>query len=238
MPADLRDSILHFKVRHISIDIKENMNNQWLKMVLFFMLALLWNACSVENDYEVISSENILPKAEGEYDYSKDSLKMKEVERSSFEGNLRQSVPKISFEGENILKKREQLFMPNRLGYAEKNETYFMLDSIPFHLIEWSFEDSLKTVNAFYNWLDCFGQSCNSIRIDEEKNGSKEAFVIWISNTRISYLASNQRINRSIWQETIFGKEQEIWNYIIQQAPRGKMNWVVSVALEEREVKE
>ncbi|HZH85811.1 MAG TPA: hypothetical protein VFD77_00745 [Brumimicrobium sp.] len=209
------------------------MNNQWLKWFSFFILTVIWSACSNDKDFEIIDSESILPQAQGQYDYSEDTSQNEEVEISPFEEHLKQSFPDINFKGENTLEKREMLFMPDRLGYTEKNETYFTHDSIPFHLIEWTFKDSLKTVNAFYNWLDCFGHKCKSIRIDEEKNGSKEAFVVWISNTKITYLASIKSINRRIWQKAIFDLKENNWNYVIHQAPHGKINWTVSASQKE-----
>lgn len=201
---------------------------QMNKCFFLALTVLFISSCSDKNEYEIINSEEVLPQSQGNYEYSGDSLVSEIKELNPTERTLLAQFPDISFEDENPLKEREMLFMPNRLGFSEKKEVFFTKDSIPFHFIEWTFEDSLKTVNAFYNWIDCFGTTCRSIRIDEEINGSKEAFVIWISNSKISYLASSKNINRRSWQDVLTVNEKKEWNYIIHQAPRGKMNWLVS----------
>ncbi|WP_107037730.1 hypothetical protein [Brumimicrobium mesophilum] len=199
--------------------------NKWFLLVSLF---LLWSSCSDDTEYEIVNSDEILPQSQGTYTYEEDSIELDEVELSSTQRTLSQIFSTIDFDSENILKEREILFMPNRLGFTDKEEIYFTNDSIPYHFIEWVFEDSLKTVNAFYNWMDCFGNKCNSVRINEEINANKEAFVIWISNNKISYLSSTKTIKRRIYQDVLLNNEEKKWNYILQQAPRGKINWVVS----------
>jgi len=197
------------------------------KIILIILTALLWSSCSDNTEYVILNSEEILPQAQGNYDYSDDSLDSIELELTPTQETLLQLFPDLNFDEENILKEREMLFMPNRLGFLNKDEIYFMKDSIPYHFIEWEFGDSLKTVNAFYNWLDCFGPKCSSIRIDEEINGSKESFIIWVSDSKISYLASSKNLNRRTWQDVFLSDQKKKLNFIIHQSPRGKMNWVV-----------
>lgn len=198
--------------------------NKWF---ILLIVAVLWSSCSNKNEYEIVSSEEVLPQAQGSYEYEDDSINEDKIELNPSETLLLQVFPDVNFDEENTLKNREMLFIPNRLGFKNKEETYFNRDSISYHFIEWEFEDSLKTVNAFYNWLDCFGHNCRSIRIEEEKNGSKEAFVIWVTNNKITYIASSKNINRKTWQETFFGEEKNTWNYIIYQGRGGKMKWII-----------
>lgn len=202
---------------------------QMSKLVAFVFIPFLWTSCSNENEYEVVNSEEILPQSKGNYNYVQDSLVQDEMILNPTEELLKQLFLEVEFDNKNILEDREMLFIPNRLGFKSKEETFFIKDSIPFHFIAWEFEDSLKTVNAFYNWLDCFDHDCKSIRIDEEINGSKESFIIWVSDFKISYLASTTFINRKEWQGIFLSDQKKEFNYVIRQAPRGKLNWVVSV---------
>ena len=211
------------------------MNSQFKIWFILLIVAFSWSACTDDTEYEILTSEDILPQAKGKYDYSEDSLTDEEAPITPFEENLIELFPELNFDQENILKERKKLFMPDRLGYKSKEETYFYKDSVPFHVIEWTFDDSVKTVNAFYNWLDCFGHDCRSIRIDETKNGSQEAFAIWITNNKITYIASSKSISLKTWQEVFFGKEKDLWYYVIQQAPRGKINWIYSTIQRKKE---
>lgn len=196
--------------------------NKWLLLV---SLILLWNSCADDTEYEVVSSQDILPQAQGNYDYTEDTIPEIEMDLSPTQELLIKAIPEITFDENNKFKERKILFMPDRLGFSNKEETYFMKDSIPFHFIEWTFADSLKTVNAFYNWLDCFGEKCKSIRITEEINGSPEAFLIWVSNESIYYLGSVQNLKKNYWENILFTEEDIQWNFKMHQAQRGRILW-------------
>jgi hypothetical protein len=67
-----------------------------------------------------------------------------------------------------------------------KNVIYKNGDSINHN--RWTFKDSTQTKNAFYNWLDCFGTRCTSVKLFEPfKSGS------------ISYISSNQVLDKETW---------------------------------------
>lgn len=198
-----------------------------LHLLFFGGLFLLCFSCTEKDDYEVISSEDVLPQAEGQYDYVEDTTKQDHLELNEFEQRLIDTIPNIQFTNTNYFYIESTRLMPNQLGSQKKNETYFILDSIPYHFIEWTFKDSSRTVNAFYNWLDCFGNDCRSIKLDEEVNGCKQAFIIWVSDTRISYFESTLNIDENKWKQILLNKKGA-WNFIIRQAPNGKIKWIES----------
>lgn len=208
--------------------------NKWFLLISLF---LLWSSCSDNTEYEILSSEDILPQAQGNYDYSEDTLLEAEMDKNPTQELLLKAIPEITFDENNELKERKILFMPDRLGYSNKEETFFMKDNIPFHFIEWTFADSLKTRNAFYNWLDCFGEKCKSIRISDEINGSPEAFLIWVSNESIYYLRSNQNLNKNYWESIFFKNDDIKWNLKMQQAKRGRILWVLPMPEIEKPVR-
>ncbi|MGB1104801.1 MAG: hypothetical protein ACPG21_14415 [Crocinitomicaceae bacterium] len=41
------------------------------------------------------------------------------------------------------------------------------------NLFYYAFEDTTKTKNAFYNWLDCFGSDCAMVKLEEEVDAIK-----------------------------------------------------------------
>ena len=201
----------------------------------FAFIAILFTSCTDDTEYEVVSIDEVLPQAQRDYDYSEDTLQKEETDLSPTQEQLLNVDPEIVFDKNNELKDRKSLFMPDRLGYSEKSEEYFQKDSISFHYIKWSFEDSLKTVNAFYNWLDCFGEKCKSIRLTDEINGSPEAFLIWVSNESIYYLGSDQNLNKNYWEDKLFGKDEIEWNIKMHQAVRGRIVWSLPTPEKENE---
>lgn len=193
--------------------------------VVFVLLALF--ACSSNEEIELVDSESILPKAEREYIYDEDTTKVEVDSLSKLEKVILNKFPNAEFEFSNDFTRRKSLHMPDRLGYQEKNDILFKVESVSYQFMKWTFSDSLKTINAFYNWLDCFGENCKSIRVAEKVNGSKEAFIIWVSNGSINYLVSDHNLKRKEWEKLLFDDKNMEWNFKMHQATRGEILWLV-----------
>lgn len=92
---------------------------------------------------------------------------------------------------------------------------------------QWMYPDSLKTMNAFFNWLDCFGPECSSYKIGEEVNMQKDGFIFFINDTLITYFSSSTKLELNNWQqylEKFYGIDQ--WDVVIWQQPRKKAVWM------------
>lgn len=196
-----------------------------------FLAVLLLFSCSKEAEIEVVDSSEILPQAKEDYGILEldktNTIDSNAFQATPYQIELSERMPSLLFNQENELKDIKTMFMPDRLGFNDKNDTYFLKDSIPFHLIEWTFPDSSKTINAFYNWLDCFGANCKSIRIEEAVNVSKEAFIIWVFENKLVYLASNRIISEKDWEDLI-NNETDSYYYLLKQSPNGKTTWKIN----------
>src|SRR5690606_18963426 len=53
-----------------------------------------------------------------------------------------------------------------------------------------SYKDTTFSQNAFYNWLDCFGENCTSLKIDDEIVFRKSHGQVWWTDTLIIYYES------------------------------------------------
>lgn len=197
-------------------------------IILFSTLALYFTACTSEEAQEVIDLSELLPEVEGDYNYEIDSTLQIEPLFSEAELMLKSKLPELTFDTLKTLKNKNSIFLPDRLGYLEKEEHYFIYDSIPYHYINWSFEDSVKSINAFYNWLDCFNTDCRSIRINDKRNGSANAFHIGQSNQGIYFLESSKSIPNEEWVSLLLNDDTIEWNYYITQTPKGRINWKIS----------
>lgn len=187
-------------------------------------------ACNNKEQSTIVHANELLPQSKRNYSYPKDTT-ITTAKLDTFQMKLQQFYPAIQFSDTNVLYDINSHFLPNQLGYTTKENYFFELDSVPYHFLRWTYTDSLHTINAFYNWLDCFGNHCKSIRIDENKNGTKNGFLLYVSNKKIAYLESTQTIAKSQWDSTLFSlPEPAKWNYVIKQSPIGKLQWVKSVS--------
>lgn len=196
------------------------------KHISFLFLGLALASCQHEQEVETISTEEFLPKAQREYDYSEDTIQEVQKELSATQKVIKSNFNAVGFEINKTSSMNALIFMPDRLGHIKNEKLIFSADSVVYHYRHWQFKDSLQTMNAFYNWLDCFMEQCKSIRINENINGSYDAFAVWVSNSSIYYLSSDQKnINKSQWESILIPEEAIEWNYIMHQAKQGRIEW-------------
>jgi hypothetical protein len=99
---------------------------------------------------------------------------------------------------------------------------------------QWIYKDSIKTRNALYNWLDCFGSNCKSIKYLESRNFQPEAMLIFVNDTSINYISSPLALRKEQWQQ-YFEKYNRIdsWDNVIVQRKKGKAEWLYFGKLEQ-----
>ena len=105
-----------------------------------------------------------------------------------------------------------------------KNKLYVENDSI-LHF-RWSFKDSTTTKNALYNWLDCFGNNCNSIKMYEAFKSEKRNSLIFINQKSISYISSKHGLTKELWmnfEKSTFSKDS--MQLLIVQQPGKNALW-------------
>ncbi len=185
--------------------------------------------CTQEENTETIEVSDIIPEAEGDYNYA-DSSKSEEVEQDPLStalfdefGNRFQDNHAESF-GDSWT------FIPDRVQTDSSFNKVFELDSSAIQLKSWYFIDSLRTINALYNWLDCFGGGCQEVSIADSINVSSESFILLQSNTQIHFVRSEENLNFNNWKK-FFGKitkDKSSWNLIIQQRKNDILDWTIS----------
>jgi hypothetical protein len=120
----------------------------------------------------------------------------------------------------------DTLFYPQRFG-PSKVETWICTNSVDsLSLVELGFSDSLKTFNAFYNWLDCFGPKCRTIQLLESFKVSGRNSLILVKSKSILFVESNHKISI---EKVISGlekkKEKQVWDYILHAVKGKKAQW-------------
>tara|TARA_B100000809_G_C15053632_1_gene499860 strand:+ start:61 stop:645 length:585 start_codon:yes stop_codon:yes gene_type:complete len=90
----------------------------------------------------------------------------------------------------------------------------------------YNFSDSVKLNNAFYNWLDCFGDDCNEVKLNQniENVKSTPSFTLVYDTTLISieYLCEN---DWKSFQNCIIKQYGENYRYLINVECGGPLKW-------------
>ncbi len=119
-------------------------------------------------------------------------------------------------------------FYPERFRPLRKDKYALMFGEDSTIICQWVYEDSSRVTNAFFNWMDCFGDDCESVSIGEEKRIAKSSISIYANDTTLIYFSSNQD-NQKAWSKFLetAGYEED-WNYILEQKRYGKTRWFKS----------
>ena len=201
--------------------------NQYLSVIMaLFFTSLLFTSCSdsSKDTSNVVDLDEFLPKSEKSYNYDEDTTQqIKEHIPDSLELLIKSKISDAVFlRGEDLSNTK---YFPDRLDFTQRFQHEIKIDSASYDIVIWEFEDSIHTINAFYNWMDCFGDKCKSIRIGESKWIYDGSFQIFIDDLSIIYVASDQNINVDLWLALFQPKVKEKWNYRLHQALKRKTKW-------------
>ena len=185
--------------------------------ILYFAISLL--SCGEKNKHEVLDMSDITPSSERNYDTV--AAKIDTIDygfNSAVANELGLNLSGIHF--------YEDPLFPDRFNPRTTKKLVLMQEMDSTFYCQWSYRDSVATKNAFYNWIDCFGERCKSINMYERANLQKENFVLFMSDTAIIYISSSKLLKYADWQ-TYFEKTYKIedWKLIMHQGVRGKTNW-------------
>jgi len=112
-----------------------------------------------------------------------------------------------------------------KIRFSQKlNETVSYVD-----VYQYNFSDSLKLNNAFYNWLDCFGDKCAEIKINKDvKIISKAPSFTLVYDTilvSVKYDVEFDKANINSFQDSILSKFGNQIRYEIQTDQKGNLKW-------------
>jgi hypothetical protein len=117
--------------------------------------------------------------------------------------------------------------LPDRFGAKFVQKMYWKTEKDSLCLMDWEFKDSIKTATAFYNWLDCFGNSCKTIKIGDNVKIHPRNILILVNENHLFSIDSNLKIDQEKWLKML--KDQSIgenWKFIVSQPKRGKATWM------------
>ncbi len=188
---------------------------------IVFILIFFISSCN-ENKKEVIEFESIQPKSS-----PKENKSNKPSSTYSWDTSLLTYFTNYSNNSLiDSIKRISLIQIPDRISLksTDKFSLYFNNDSTAYY--HWKYSDSLSTKNALYNWLDCFGESCNSIKLNEKKQFQKAPFLLFIGEKNMIFISSSKKAILRIWFDFIKLKyAKETWRTVIEQKQNNTANW-------------
>jgi hypothetical protein len=194
------------------------MKNNYL--FLLSLILLISAACGGNQKDKVIDMKDITPQAKHKEPVLKAEEKASDY---GFNRSVADSVGLKVMEIDSV----EEPFFVDRFSPRSQIKLQLQLKEGQLLYCQWTFKDSLKTKNAFYNWIDCYGEKCKSIHFGQKVNFQKDNFRLFMNDTSITYISSSLKLSTKDWQaylKSVNGVEE--WKLIIEQATSGKAKWM------------
>jgi len=193
-----------------------------VRLIWFCLLFGVITACS--DSTESVAFDDLAP------DDAVDKPKM-ELADSAEKNNAKPKESVFLTLGDSLFQVKEwrtwdTLLFADRFG-PEKSEKWMAVndqDSLVF--LYYRFKDSLRVKNAFYNWLDCYGERCRSYKVGDNWHFSNRNSLTLVGPNELIIVESGKTISvekiRKIWQKDL---KKENWLYLIEAKKGKKTVW-------------
>jgi len=189
-------------------------------LVSLITCAIVIYSCGGSDDQDIIRYEDI--GVRDNYNVSNDSMitdSNQSIANTFDLANLEIKLDKvIEVKTNEFLDRFENIKNVKRLIITPKDSTYFK---------SWTFEDSTDTFNAFYNLLDCFGNSCVSIELYSNDFKSSTYNLLFVSENQIHWVLSNKNQDKLVWEAYLKSEFQiPLYYFILEQKRNQNIKWL------------
>lgn len=188
----------------------------------FLMISTLLMWSCAEPKEEVIDMNEIIPRSER---YSEDKAEVKEDDTLHGLFDL-ETAKKIGLSVSKVSVSEETMF-PDRFNPRSQTKLLLTADQTSIFWGQWVYKDSLKTMNALFNWMDCFGEKCKAVKYLESTSFQSDAMLMFVNDTSITYISADQKLDENQWQmylEEKYGLDQ--WDIVVVQRKQRKASWL------------
>lgn len=193
-----------------------------MKLAILIFSVLLFVSCKQKPKEEVLDMNEIIPHSDR---YQNGDLKhLENADTIDFGFDLKFAeevgiavLGTCDFEG--------KLF-PDRFTPLNSIKLNLIRESDTVIYCNWTYKDSTQTKNAFYNWIDCFGPKCKSIKLGQNVNFQKDNFILLVGDTSLIYFSAREKLDPDDWLNYFILKyDLDDWKFMITQRTRGKAIW-------------
>ena len=122
--------------------------------------------------------------------------------------------------------KMDSLLFPDRFGPSNMEKWYLLSSKDSIVALHYEFKDSLRTKNAFFNWIDCYGPKCTSYQVGSQFKKQSRNSLFLIGANQLVYMESQLPIKA----EELIGilnekKKDQNWIYVLEIPGKKITRW-------------
>ena len=188
--------------------------------LFYFVILLFTYSCSKNGEEDFIKYSEIGPQSKSK----KSSIIDKHDEEDSTTSLVHSETLNLNIEGIYTISTED---FTDRFEHIESDKLLITVDTDSILFKTWTYADSLSTMNAFYNLLDCFGPDCELIDLFSNEYSEKKYNLVLVSNEQIHWIHSKN--NQSLLSWTNYLKRAyptPSFHYIMEQRKNKKVEWL------------
>lgn len=191
-----------------------------MSRILGIAILLLVTACNQKQEQDVIDIEDLIPESEL-YSDSKEE----EIVETDTLIVWKHELEKSGIACKDIARHDIRNF-PDRFGAINSLKLALINERDTIYYSSWVYKDSSLTMNAFYNWLDCFSPSCKSYYVFDKKRMLPGGFELYVSDTTLIVIEDKRNSIDKNWEAYLLKKGYEgNWNFVLRQTMNGVVRW-------------
>ncbi len=194
------------------------------RFIVIFLVLFFFAVSCEEKKEEVIDFTDVMQESKR---YKENNEKVQEINQEEDTTFLFQKIFTDNGITINRLTIITQRMFPERFGILSSNKFELIQDNDTLHYFNWRYKDSVETMNAFYNWMDHFGEKGKSIRVGEEKGLQINPLIIFVGDTNLIFIEAKSNINEKEWEVFFENLGYKKWHYFLKQRKYGKVKWFV-----------
>lgn len=168
-------------------------------LYIFLVVSLLFSCSESQDQSETINIEELIPQSERDYEYVEEEDTVKLLK--SIHPSVKKLANSLNFQW---VEKENGSHFPNRFSFQSHDDYILVKEEDTIHYSHWYYEDSLRTTSALFNWMDCFGDKCQSLRFNEDLTlKSPKYFGLWATDTALIFIYSDQKFNVNNWNKAL-----------------------------------
>jgi hypothetical protein len=189
-----------------------------------YLIALIpvFFACNVKED-EAIDLEEIMPTSE----YDKTPKTDTSTQVAVFQPSIHpEELGTADIVWDSVFV-NEELSVPERFNPKSTEKFIYWKNGNPVEYYRWSFPDSTKSMKAFLNWMNCYGDRCMMVELRTTANIQRNAVVILQTDTTIIQIQTPSAGLGELkkWKKLYTTPKTIKWNYLVTQPKGGKAIW-------------
>jgi hypothetical protein len=197
------------------------MNRLFYNSIVYITLFLFFG-CKNDEKNKPVDLEEIRPKS---------TMKSSKNNKTNIDSNevflLEYKLDSIDLKLARIISLRNESFLNRFPNKKNALRTLYLTDTtIQIQPEHYEYVDSNKMKNAFFNWLDCNGKECRSIKLYEETKIDPENLLFIAAENSIDIFRSKSSFKPEDWINFVrFSKKNNEFKFILFQKKNRKAQW-------------